>query len=86
MVLNDFYLSLPPGLSKESAYRLNVTRMSSATETVMTKKIFHSHKPYILSQKAFKVAPASGATLNTPVAFDSRGVQTHVDRAAVETQ
>ena len=65
MVLNHFYLSLPPGLSKESAYRLNVTRMSSATGTVMTKKIFRSHKPYILSQKAFKVAPASGATLNT---------------------
>ena len=39
--------------------------MASATRTVITKKIFRSHKPYILSQKAFKVAPVSGATLNT---------------------
>ena len=38
--------------------------MDSATETVLTKKIFRSHKPYILSQKAFKVAPLSVATLN----------------------
>ena len=62
--MNHFYLSLPPGLSKKSAYRLNVTLMASATRTVITKKIFRSHKPYILSQKAFKVAPVSGATLN----------------------
>ena len=39
--------------------------MASATGTVITKKLFHSHKPCILSQKAFKVASASGATLNT---------------------
>ena len=40
--------------------------MASATRTVITKKIFRSHKAYryILSQKAFKVAPVSGATLN----------------------
>ena len=65
MVLNHFFLSLLPGLSKKSADRLNVTLMASATGTVITKKIFSFHKPYILSQKAFKVAPASGATLNT---------------------
>ena len=63
-VLNHFYSSLPPGLSKKSAYRLNVTLMASATRTVITRKIFCSHKAYILSQKAFKVAPVSGATLN----------------------
>ena len=61
---NHFYLSLLPGLSKKSAYRLNVTLMTSATGTVIIKKIFRSHKPYILSQKAYKVAPFSGATLN----------------------
>ena len=38
--------------------------MASATRTVITKKIFRSHKSYILSRKAFKVAPVSGATLN----------------------
>ena len=67
MVLNHFYLSLPPGLSKKSAYRLNVTLMASATRTVTTTKIFRSLKPYryILSQRAFKVALVSGATLNT---------------------
>ena len=64
MVLNHFYLPLPPGLSKKSAYRLNVTLMASATGTVITKKIFRSHKPYIPSQKVFKVALVSGATLN----------------------
>ena len=30
--------------------------MASASGTVITKKIFRSHKPYMLSQKAFKVA------------------------------
>ena len=64
MVLNHFYLSLPPGLSKKSAYRLNVQLMASASGTVITKKLFCSRKPYILSQKAFKVAPVSGLTLN----------------------
>ena len=39
--------------------------MASAIRTVITKKIFRSHKPYILSQKVFEVAPVSGATLNT---------------------
>ena len=39
MFLNHFYLSLPPGLSKKSACRLNVTLMASATGTVITKKI-----------------------------------------------
>ena len=39
--------------------------MASATRTATTKKIFRCHKPYILSQKAFEVAPVSGATLNT---------------------
>ena len=63
-VLNHFYLSLPLGLSKKSAYRLNVTLMVSATRTVITKKTFRSHKAYILSQKVFKVAPVSGVTLN----------------------
>ena len=58
-------MSLLPGLSKKSAYRLNVTLMTSATGTVLIKKIFRFHKPYyILSQKAYKVAPFSGATLN----------------------
>ena len=64
MVLNHFYLSLPPGLSKKSAYRLNVTLIASETGTVITKKIFRSHKPYILSQKAIKAAPVSGVILN----------------------
>ena len=64
MFLNHFYLSLLPGLSNKCAYRLKVTLMASATGTVITKKIFRSHQPYILSQKAFKVAPLSGATLN----------------------
>ena len=39
--------------------------MASASRTVITEKIFRSHKPYIQSQKAFKVAPVPGATLNT---------------------
>ena len=64
-ILNYFYLSLSPGLSKKSAYRLNVTLRASAIRTVITKKIFRSHKPYILSQKVFKVAPVSKVTLNT---------------------
>ena len=60
----ESFLLVTSGLSKKSAYRLNVTLMASATGTVITKKIFRSYKPYILSQKAFKVAPVSGATLN----------------------
>ena len=39
-ILNHFYVSLLPGLSKKSAYRLNVTLKASATGTVITKKYF----------------------------------------------
>ena len=39
--------------------------MASATGTVITKKIFRSHKLYILSRKVFKVTLLSRATLNT---------------------
>ena len=60
----SFLLVTSPGLSKKSAYRLNVTLKASETGTVITKKIFRFHKPYILSQKAIKAALISGVILN----------------------
>ena len=48
-VFNHSYLSLPPGLSKKSAYRLNVALMALASGTVKTKNYFAliSHIFYI---------------------------------------
>ena len=63
-------LNLAEVTSKNDSKPFKVTPVdgvASATGTVITKKIFCSHKPYIyriLSQKPFKVAPLSGVTLN----------------------
>ena len=62
--LKHLSMSLLPGLSNTSAYRLNVTLITLVPGTAITQKILHPDKPYILSQKGFKVTPLFGVTLN----------------------
>ena len=60
---------LLPGLSNTTAYRLNLTRITSVTDTAITQKIFLYDKPYILGSVYCTVPVSDIKSLLHRIAF-----------------